>query len=260
MRWPTSCYCPHTLGVGSFLKYKPFCWQILDEKALGEMSVSVAMAEGLLQVLRNRFEGSTLSDLLNSQIYTKYGLQPDALSGSSQSHSSTLDPEEESKSEATFSEEETESPKVKAEPLKAEAEPVKGKTEPPMAQSDSQLFNQLLVTEGMALPPGMKEAASGESGAGRGGQRGGSKSWVPPQEKWVVRGGHAVERDHFCMRKCIGSVYPFSFLGPRLCTVLAAFLQSPWKKRVRFLEYRHLRCLTIKSLTQSSEHSGCKLQ
>lgn len=147
------------------------------------MSVSVAMAEGLLQVLRNRFEGSTLSDLLNSQIYTKYGLQPDTLSGlsSSQSHSSTPDPEEESKSEANFSEEETESPKVKAKPLKAEAEPVKGKTEPPMAQSDSQLFNQLLVTEGMALPPGMKEAASGESGAGRGGQRGGSKSWVPPQ-------------------------------------------------------------------------------
>lgn len=154
------------------------------------MSVSVAMAEGLLQVLRNRFEGSTLSDLLNSQIYTKYGLQPDALSGSSQSHSSTLDPEEESKSEATFSEEETESPKVKAEPLKAEAEPVKGKTEPPMAQSDSQLFNQLLVTEGMALPPGMKEAASGESGAGRGGQRGGSKSWVPPPRE-VGRQGRA---------------------------------------------------------------------
>lgn len=156
------------------------------------MSVSVAMAEGLLQVLRNRFEGSTLSDLLNSQIYTKYGLQPDALSGSSssQSHSSTPDPEEESKSEANFSEKEIESPKVKAEPLKAEAEPVKGKTEPPMAQSDSQLFNQLLVTEGMALPPGMKDAASGESGAaGRGGQRGGSKSWVPPQGSGSSAGG-----------------------------------------------------------------------
>ncbi|XP_027814901.1 cullin-9 isoform X2 [Ovis aries] len=134
----------------------------LGKKALGEISVPVTMAESLLQVLRDRFEGSTLSDLLNSQIYTKYRLQPDALSGSSssQNHSSTPDPEEESKSEATFSEEETESPKVKAEPSKAEAEPVKGKTEPPMAQSDSQLFNQLLVTEGMALPSGMKEAAS----------------------------------------------------------------------------------------------------
>ena len=98
----------------------PFCWQSLGEKAVGEISVPVAMAESLLQVLRNRFEGSTLSDLLNSQIYTKYGLQPDALSGSSssQNHSSTPDPEEESKSEATFSEEETESPNVKAPPGK----------------------------------------------------------------------------------------------------------------------------------------------
>lgn len=198
-RWPTSCCCPQALGVCSFLKYMPFCWQSLGKKALGEISVPVTMAESLLQVLRDRFEGSTLSDLLNSQIYTKYRLQPDALSGSSssQNHSSTPDPEEESKSEATFSEEETESPKVKAEPPKAEAEPVKGKTEPPMAQSDSQLFNQLLVTEGMALPSGMKEAASGESGAGRGGQRGGSKSWVPPREVGGQWGGHAVARDHF---------------------------------------------------------------
>lgn len=167
----------------------PFCWQSLGEKAVGEISVPVAMAESLLQVLRNRFEGSTLSDLLNSQIYTKYGLQPDALSGSSssQNHSSTPDPEEESKSEATFSEEETESPNVKAQPLKAEAEPVKGKTELPMAQSDSQLFNQLLVTEGMALPAGMKEAAGGESGAGGEGREVGASPGCPP-EKWVVSG------------------------------------------------------------------------
>lgn len=143
----------------------------------------IEVAEGLLQVLRNRFEGSTLSDLLNSQIYTKYGLQPDELSSSSssRSHPCTPDPEEESRSEAKFSEEETESSKAKAEPPKAEAEPAKGKTEPPMAQSDSQLFNQLLVTEGMALPPEMKEAASGESYAGRRGQGSWNKSWVVPR-------------------------------------------------------------------------------
>ena len=131
----------------------------------------VEMAEGLLQVLSNRFEGSTLSDLLNSQIYTKYALLPDELSisSSSQSHSCSPNPEEESKLEVSFSEEETESPKAKAEPPKADADTAKGKTEPPMAQSDSQLFNQLLVTEGMVLPPEMKEAASGESGAGKGG-------------------------------------------------------------------------------------------
>uniref|UniRef100_A0A9L0IB25 Cullin 9 n=1 Tax=Equus asinus TaxID=9793 RepID=A0A9L0IB25_EQUAS len=73
----------------------------LSEKALGETSVPIEMAEGLLQVLSNRFEGSTLSDLLNSQIYTKYGLLPDepSSSSSSRSHSCTPDAEEESKSE-----------------------------------------------------------------------------------------------------------------------------------------------------------------
>ncbi|XP_030887509.1 cullin-9 [Leptonychotes weddellii] len=136
--------------------------ETLGDKALGDLSVPVEIAEGLLQVLSTRFEGSTLSDLLNSQIYTKYGLLPDELSISSslRSHSCTPDPEEESKSEANFSEEETESPKAKAEPPKADSEPAKGKTEPPVAQSDSQLFNQLLVMEGIALPPEMKEAAS----------------------------------------------------------------------------------------------------
>ncbi|XP_012577638.1 PREDICTED: cullin-9 isoform X3 [Condylura cristata] len=135
--------------------------ETLGDKALGDISVPVEMAEGLLQVLSNRFEGTTLSDLLNSQIYTKYGLLPDDLSSlsASQSHSYTPDPEEESKSETNFSEEEeTESSGAKAEPPKTE--PSKGKTEPPVAQSDSQLFNQLLVTEGMTLPPEMKEAAS----------------------------------------------------------------------------------------------------
>ncbi|KAL2791862.1 cullin-9 [Daubentonia madagascariensis] len=136
--------------------------ETLREKALGEISVPVEMAEGLLQVLSNRFEGSTLNDLLNSQVYTKYGLLPDELSSlsTSRSHSYTPDPQEESKLEANLSEEETESPKAKAEIPKAEAEHTKAKTEPPMAQSDSQLFNQLLVTEGMALPPEVKEAAS----------------------------------------------------------------------------------------------------
>lgn len=130
------------------------------------------VAEGLLQVLWNRFEGSTLSDLLNSKIYTKYGQQPHELSSSSssRSRSCTPDPEEELKSEARFSEEETESLEAKAEPHKAEAKLVEGKSEPRMAQSDSQLFNQLLLTEGMSLSPEIKEAASGESRAGRGRQ------------------------------------------------------------------------------------------
>ncbi|XP_007934405.1 cullin-9 [Orycteropus afer afer] len=143
--------------------------ETLGEKPLGEISVSIEKAEGLLQVLRNRFEGSLLSDLLNSQIYTKYGLLPEELSSlsSSRSHSCTPDPEE-FKSEANFSEEESESPKAKAEPPEAEAEPTQVKAELPMAQSDSQLFNQLLVTEGMDLPPEMKEAATEMARALRG--------------------------------------------------------------------------------------------
>ncbi|XP_004379540.1 cullin-9 [Trichechus manatus latirostris] len=144
--------------------------ETLGEKALGEISVPVEMAEGLLQVLRNRFEDSTLSDLLNSQIYTKYGLLPDELSSSSssRSHFCTPDPEEESKSEADFSEDETESSKAKAGSPKAETGPAKAKAEPPMAQSDSQLFNQLLVAEGLALPPEIKETASEMARALRG--------------------------------------------------------------------------------------------
>ncbi|XP_020012824.2 cullin-9 isoform X2 [Castor canadensis] len=142
----------------------------LGEKALGELSVPVEMAEGLLQTLSNRFEGNLLCDLLNSQIYTKYGLLRDELSSlsSSRSHSCTPDAEEVSKSAASFLEEETKSPKAKAEPPKAEAEPANVKTESPMAQSDSQLFNQLLVTEGMVLSSETKEEASEMARALRG--------------------------------------------------------------------------------------------
>ncbi|XP_066106934.1 cullin-9 isoform X1 [Saccopteryx bilineata] len=135
--------------------------ETLDEKALGEISVPIEVAEGLLQVLSDRFEGSALSDLLHSQIYTKYRLRPDgpSASSSSRSYSCTPDPEEEPELEARCSEEETESPKAKAEPRKTEAEPAKGKTEPIKAQSDSQLFNQLLVAEGMALSPKIKKTS-----------------------------------------------------------------------------------------------------
>ncbi|XP_036024179.1 cullin-9 [Onychomys torridus] len=127
----------------------------LGEKALGEISVPIEMAEGMLQVLSNRFEGSNLCDLRSSQIYTKYGLMPEALSSlpSSRSPSCTPEPEEESKSAASSPEEETESCKAKAEPATAKAES-------PKAQSDSQLFSQLLVVEGVALSPEAQEAAA----------------------------------------------------------------------------------------------------
>uniref|UniRef100_A0A5F9D5C6 Cullin-9 n=1 Tax=Oryctolagus cuniculus TaxID=9986 RepID=A0A5F9D5C6_RABIT len=142
----------------------------LGEKALGDISVPIEMAEGLLRILSHRFEGNTLSDLLNSQIYTKYGLLPDELSSSSssRSHSCTPDPEEEPKLEASVSQEEAKPPQAKAALPKAEAEPSQAKAGPPEAQSDSQLFNQLLVTEGMVLPPEVKEEASEMARALRG--------------------------------------------------------------------------------------------
>lgn len=140
------------------------CWQAVGEKTLGEISVPVEMAQGVLQVLSNRFEGSNLCDLLNSHIYTKYGLLPKEPGHlpPSRTHSCTSEPEEGSESAASFSEKE-ESPR-------AEAEPAGAKPESPKAQSDSQLFNQLLVTEGMALAPETQEAATGEFGSGREGE------------------------------------------------------------------------------------------
>ncbi|XP_005359806.1 cullin-9 isoform X2 [Microtus ochrogaster] len=142
----------------------------LGEKALGELSVPIEVAEGVLQVLSKRFEGSNLCDLLNSQIYTKYGLMPEELHSlsSSWSHSCTPEPEEESKSAASFSEGEAESCKANTEPSKAEAEPAGAKTESSKAQSDLQLFSQLLVTEGMALSPETREAAAEMARALRG--------------------------------------------------------------------------------------------
>uniref|UniRef100_A0A8C6MUD1 Cullin-9 n=1 Tax=Mus spicilegus TaxID=10103 RepID=A0A8C6MUD1_MUSSI len=143
--------------------------EALGEKALGELSVPIEMAEGVLQVLSNRFEGSNLCDLLNSHIYTKYGLLPKELGSlpSSRRHSCSPEPEEGSRSAANFSVKE-EACRANAVPPEAEMELASAKTEPPKAQSDSQLFNQLLVTEGMALPPETQEAATEMARALRG--------------------------------------------------------------------------------------------
>ncbi|GAB1301121.1 Cullin-9 [Apodemus speciosus] len=142
----------------------------LGEKALGELSVPVEAAEGLLQVLSNRLEGGSRCDLLNSHIYAKYGLPPKELGSSmpsSRSCSCTPEPEEGPQSAASFSEKE-ESCSTKAVPPKAEMEPTGAKMESPKAQSDSQLFNQLLVAEGMALSPETQEAATEMARALRG--------------------------------------------------------------------------------------------
>lgn len=105
----------------------------------------------------------------------------------------------------------------------------------------------------------MKEAASGESGAGRGGREV-EQVLGAPREVGGQWGGHAVVRDHFeeMLGACIHFPLPWTLIMYSLS--LLPSLQGPWKRRVRFLEYRHLHCLTIKSLTQSWERSGSKLQ
>lgn len=129
------------------------------------------MAKGLLQVLEDRLEGTTLSDLLSSQIYIKYGRLPSALGSSpSPSHSCTSDPQEESHAQAPFSKgDDAESSTAKAEDLTAEIEAAAtGQIAPPVAQTDTQLFKQLVVSEGMTLPPEVELTVSGESEAWRG--------------------------------------------------------------------------------------------
>ncbi|XP_040839355.1 cullin-9 isoform X1 [Ochotona curzoniae] len=134
----------------------------LRGKTLGDLSVPVEMAEDLLRTLANRFEGHTLSELLSSQVYAKYRLPAEELSSSlsSRSHCRTPDPGEDCRVEASSSEDEAEPHKAKAELPEAETRPAKAKAKPLVAQSDSQLFNHLLVTEGMTLPPEVKTEAN----------------------------------------------------------------------------------------------------
>lgn len=138
--------------------------ETLVDGALGELAVPMEMAKGLLQVLEDRLEGTTLSDLLSSQIYIKYGHLPRALGSSpSPSHSCTSDPQEESHAQTPFSKgDDAESSAAKAEDPTAEIEAAAtGQTAPPVAQSDTQLFKQLVVSEGMTLPPDMELTVSG---------------------------------------------------------------------------------------------------
>uniref|UniRef100_A0A5F8G819 Cullin 9 n=1 Tax=Monodelphis domestica TaxID=13616 RepID=A0A5F8G819_MONDO len=50
--------------------------ETLEEEALGELSVSMELAQRLVLALSGQCQGSTLSDLLSSHVYNKYGPQP----------------------------------------------------------------------------------------------------------------------------------------------------------------------------------------
>lgn len=170
------------------------CQQTLRGKTLGDLSVPVEMAEDLLRTLANRFEGHTLSELLSSQVYAKYRLPAEELSSSlsSRSHCRTPDPGEDCRVEASSSEDEAEPHKAKAELPEAETRPAKAKAKPLVAQSDSQLFNHLLVTEGMTLPPEVKTEANGESNSGGGVN--GPSCWTKPWMVFVAEIGYRERR------------------------------------------------------------------
>uniref|UniRef100_A0A5F8GJ24 Cullin 9 n=1 Tax=Monodelphis domestica TaxID=13616 RepID=A0A5F8GJ24_MONDO len=101
--------------------------ETLEEEALGELSVSMELAQRLVLALSGQCQGSTLSDLLSSHVYNKYGPQPNTGN---------------SASPAPVAPQDTCTPKASL------PEKIKVEAEPPKAQNDSQLFNQLLVAEG----------------------------------------------------------------------------------------------------------------
>ncbi|XP_074166944.1 cullin-9 isoform X1 [Sminthopsis crassicaudata] len=113
--------------------------ETLEEEALGELSVPMELAQKLVLALSGQCQGSTHSDLLSSHVYSKYGPQPNT------GHSV---------SPAPVVSQDTCTPKASL------PEKIKVEAEPPKAQNDSQLFNQLLVAEGLVLPPELKESAS----------------------------------------------------------------------------------------------------
>uniref|UniRef100_A0A5F8GSX7 Cullin 9 n=1 Tax=Monodelphis domestica TaxID=13616 RepID=A0A5F8GSX7_MONDO len=102
--------------------------ETLEEEALGELSVSMELAQRLVLALSGQCQGSTLSDLLSSHVYNKYGPQPNTGN---------------SASPAPVAPQDTCTPKASL------PEKIKVEAEPPKAQNDSQLFNQLLVAEGL---------------------------------------------------------------------------------------------------------------
>uniref|UniRef100_A0A5F8GYE1 Cullin 9 n=1 Tax=Monodelphis domestica TaxID=13616 RepID=A0A5F8GYE1_MONDO len=101
--------------------------ETLEEEALGELSVSMELAQRLVLALSGQCQGSTLSDLLSSHVYNKYGPQPNTGN---------------SASPAPVAPQDTCTPKASL------PEKIKVEAEPPKAQNDSQLFNHLVGSAG----------------------------------------------------------------------------------------------------------------
>ncbi|XP_067148797.1 cullin-9 isoform X10 [Apteryx mantelli] len=117
----------------------------LDEEGLIQLSVSVELAQKVLQVLEKRCQGSTLSDLRGSHVYAKYFLGRGA--------------EQDGGGSTVVSSEDAGCRNSSPEAVVAEAaeEDLPAVVLPPRApatveKSDSQLFSELLQREGLLFP------------------------------------------------------------------------------------------------------------
>ncbi|KAL8185246.1 UNVERIFIED_CONTAM: hypothetical protein K2H54_043762, partial [Gekko kuhli] len=119
----------------------------LDEESLIQLSVSVELAQKVLQLLSKLCQGCTRSDLQSSHIYLKYSFSKGRAEQNCQNGDMTL-PECGSLSEAMASK------KPKKELLSAESPSAAPST---TEKTDTQLINELLKVEGLAFPDTLDE-------------------------------------------------------------------------------------------------------
>lgn len=123
-----------------------------DEEALIQLSVSVELAQKVLQVLEKRCQGSAQRDLRGSHVYAKYSLSRGAEQDGSQSTAVSSEGAGWRSPEATVAEAAKEELSTAAELPRAPAVAMK---------SDSQLFSELLEREGLFLPEVTEEQSKG---------------------------------------------------------------------------------------------------
>ncbi|XP_060103905.1 cullin-9-like [Heteronotia binoei] len=119
----------------------------LDEEGLIQLSVSVELAQKVLQLLSKLCQGCTRNDLQSSHIYLKYSFSKGRAEQNCQNGDVTL-PECGSLSEAMASK------KPKKEQFSAELPSTAPST---TEKTDTQLINELLKVEGLAFPDTLDE-------------------------------------------------------------------------------------------------------
>lgn len=124
----------------------------LDEEGLIQLSVSVELAQKVLQLLSKLCQGCTRSDLQSSHIYLKYSCSKGKIEQNCQNGDVAL-PECGSLSEAMASR------KPKKELFSTELPSAAPST---TEKTDTQLINELLKVEGLAFPDTLDEKVKGK--------------------------------------------------------------------------------------------------